>query len=476
MIGYDTTPAATPFGTAIHMDFRSGSLELNTMYASKDFGMEGSNTVMCDRHGNLLFYSNGCEIVNAKAEIMLNGDGINPGLVETEYCIKGNSGSPIIQGVIALPAPGSDSLYYVFSLDLLLPYQDSLEYFALAPEHVYYHVVDMTQDSGYGAVTLKNQVAVNDTFARGGLQAVRHANGKDWWLIVAKSHSNCYFIVPVTEAGVQPPIKQCIGHVWNDFDSETQVTFTPDGKKYIRFNGWNGLNIFDFDAASGALSNPLVINFPNDTIRSVIGAAVSPNSRYLYTCTGKYVYQHDLQASDIAASRIKIATFDGYQNPFPTIFYLAALAPNGKIYISNFSSTYNLHVINKPNCGGLDCELVQHGITLPAYNAASIPNVPHYRQSWYECDSTLIGLHQPLDVMYPVQLFPNPAMDWVGFETETIPQSVLLFDAMGRQLAHPVVSSEAGQVRINTGHLPAGMYWLRFRAAGRDWGGKFVKY
>lgn len=41
--------------------------------------MEGSNTGMCDKEGNLLFYSNGCKVVNAKGEVMQNGDSINPG-------------------------------------------------------------------------------------------------------------------------------------------------------------------------------------------------------------------------------------------------------------------------------------------------------------------------------------------------------------------------------------------------------------
>ncbi|MFN0173159.1 MAG: T9SS type A sorting domain-containing protein [Saprospiraceae bacterium] len=474
-IGYDTTSASVIYGNVIRMDFRESPLNISNIYGVKDFGMEGSNTSMCDKDGNLLFYSNGCKIVNAKGEVMLSGDSINPGVVWDEFCENGG-GSPIRQGVIALPAPEDDSLYYVFNLDFGIPYldQDSI-FFALAPMHLYYQVVDMVQDSGYGAVVQKNQVALADTLARSSLQAVRHANGKDWWVVVPKSHSNCYYVVPVTAEGVQTPQLKCLGHVWNDFDSGTQVTFSPDGKKYVRFNGWNGLNIFDFDAATGDLSNPLNIAFSNDTIRYVIGAAISPNSRYLYICTGLKVYQFDLKADDIESSKIKIATWDGYQNPYPTIFYLAALAPDGKIYISNTSSTYNLHVINKPNCPGVSCELVQHGIVLPSYNFATIPNMPHYRQSYFECDSTLIGAVEVGQVGRKLMVFPNPASEVIHLSLEFGKGEVSIFDATGRAVSHPSPTVADGQLSILIRDLPSGLYFVCFRTEGNIWSGKFVK-
>lgn len=431
IIGYDSS-ILDSIGEAIQINFNESPPHISITNTIHDFHMEGSNTSMSDPEGNLLFYSNGCVIVNAKGEVMQNGDSINPGIIQDNFCSGG--GSPIRQGVIALPAPDSDSLYYVFNLDLDQPYFGHPTYFGIAPQRVYYQKIDMSQDTGLGAVTLKNQIALQDTFARETMSAVRQANGKDWWVIVPKVHTNCYFLIPLTAQGVQPAQLECAGQVWSDDDAGAQATFSPDTKKYIRFNSWNGLNIYDFDHATGDLSNPVQIMFPNDTINYITGVAVSSNSRYLYVCARTRVYQFDLLTSNIEASKIQVAQWDGTYNPYATIFYMAALAPNGKIYISSTSSTLNLHVIEKPNCQGLSCQLVQRGVELPSFNFATIPNLPHYRTSNEECDTTSSSITIIMN-KHTVALYPNPTSGelWINFpEIENTSIDLKIFDLFGR--------------------------------------------
>jgi hypothetical protein len=223
--------------------------------------MEGSNTSMSDATGKLLFYSNGCYIVNAAHQIMENGDSINPGWMQQYYCSEG--GSPYIQGVLALPAPESDQLYYTFVLDMLPTFQGVPNVFGIAPEHLYYNVIDQSANNGLGKVIAKNRIAIQDTFARGNIQATRHANGKDWWVVVPKVQSNCYHVLPITRNGIGNPKLECVGRPWNDTDGGAQALFSPDGRKYVRMNGVNGLHIYDFDNAIGKLSNPMVIDFPD---------------------------------------------------------------------------------------------------------------------------------------------------------------------------------------------------------------------
>jgi Secretion system C-terminal sorting domain/Domain of unknown function (DUF4221) len=472
IIGYDSS-LLDSIGEVILLNFNENPRHVSVINSVYNFWMEGSNTSMSDPEGNLLFYSNGCKIINANGELMPNGDGINPGQIQNFFCPYG--GSPIRQGVIALPAPENDSLYYVFNLDWDQPYLLDTNFFGVAPQRLYYQMVDMTQDSGHGAVTLKNQIAVQDTFARGNISAAWHANGRDWWVIVPKSHTNCYFLVPVTADGVQPAQLKCSGQDWSDDDSGAQATFSPDLKKYIRFNSRNGLNIYDFDNATGDLSNPIQITFPNDTINYIAGVSVSSNSRYLYASARKRVYQFDLQASDIEASKIKVAEWDGTYNPYATIFYLSALAPDGKIYISSTSSTLNLHVIEKPNCPGLSCQLVQRGVELPSYNFATIPNFPHYRMSNAECDTTSNTIETILaDGAFA--LYPNPTKRelWINFpEIGDQVAHLKIFDLLCRLVYQENITQPLS--RIDLSSLRSGNYIYSIQHSGMISSGKIVK-
>jgi Secretion system C-terminal sorting domain len=473
VIGYDQV---APQDEAISLNFNYCPVYISPISTVHNFWMEGSNTSMSDKNGNLLFYSNGCYIVNAEGEKMENGDTINPGLVQTSYCPSG--GSPWAQGVISIPAPGSDSLYYVFNLDMDLPYFMIDTFIGIAPERLFYQVVDISKASGLGRVVAKAQIAVQDTFGRGNIQAVRHANGEDWWIITPKSHSNCYFMTLVTSQGVQPSLLTCSGKIWGDYDTQGQAVFSPDGKKFIRFTPRSGVNIYDFDNKTGSLSNPVSVDMPNDPLTfNVAGVAVSPNSRYLYATALKNAYQFDLQAPDIGASKVLIAEWDGYSDPYPIIFYLAALAPDNKIYIGGTSSHKFLHIIHYPDSAGTQCGFEQRGVSLPSYNFATIPNFPQYRNvpTPLDCDSvttnTEHALLQPL-----IKIYPNPTTGLISIEIAEDPLtlSIDVYDVFGRLLLSKKVEQQDSTVDV--GDFEEGVYIITIRAGkSKIWAEKLIK-
>ena len=373
----------------------------------------GSNSSISDIEGKLLFYTNSCWVANAKFEIMKNGDTINPGAAKFSECDEFYG--PTSPGCVITEYPGRKDYYYIFNIDFDIPYFGIDSFAAFAPQRVMYHIVDMTRDSGKGEVVLKNQIALYDTLGRASLVACRHANKKDFWLIAPKSHTNCYFVFLVDENGVNKPSLQCLGERWSDLDGQGQAVFSPNGQHYARMNKWNGLNIYDFNDSTGQLSSPRPrIMFNQDTFH-VTGLSFSPNSRYLYASPLYKLIQFDMQSSNIEASRIDIAQYDGFRNPYGTVFYLSALAPDGRIYISATSSTYNLHVINKPDCPGKASEIIQHGVTLPGFNFSSIPTQPHYGYppSNYRCDSTLNGVKEDLTSKRLFDVYPTVTKDKV---------------------------------------------------------------
>lgn len=130
-------------GGGILLDFNYFPVGIS--YKQTGLWMDGSNTTMSDESGNLLFASNGCKVINSQGQIMENGDSINPGLIEDIYCYSG--GSPLIQGVIAIPSSEGDSIFYVFNVDFDQPYGQDTSFLGVAPQRLFFQKIDMAQDS-----------------------------------------------------------------------------------------------------------------------------------------------------------------------------------------------------------------------------------------------------------------------------------------------------------------------------------------
>ena len=326
----------------------------------------------------------------------------------------------------------------------------------------------MSLENGLGDVINKNQAILQDTFSDF-LTAVRHGNGRDWWVMVHKNRSNrslCYLLDP---EGLHDPIMQHLGPKWNYQDWVGQSVFSPDGSKYARTNPYNGLNLFDFERCTGTLSNPLVIDLSADSA-SACGVAFSPNSRFLYLSTGTKLFQFDMQAADIAASRQLIGVYDGFLAPFPTTFYQQRLAPDGKIYMAATNGINFLHVINQPDLPGLGCDFIQHGVEMPAYIDVGLPNFPNYRLydlPGSSCDT--LGIDGgPVSSGEPVAeeaaaftVAPNPANDETNIRFgQPFSGDITLLDAMGGVVRHLTIN-ESTLFSLGVGGLPAGIYYLQ---------------
>lgn len=149
----------TSDGQRTMLDFSDDPMEISMVEFATDIAP--TNTTMSDKNGNLLFFSNGCQITNADFEVMENGDTINPGMMQQIYCPSQAINWP--QGVIALPLPESDSLYYVFNLNLEGVYPTP-PYLGIAPRILYGQLIDMTENNRLGRVIEKNMVIKQDTF------------------------------------------------------------------------------------------------------------------------------------------------------------------------------------------------------------------------------------------------------------------------------------------------------------------------
>ena len=290
------------------IDFMTGSPVVTGPFRRMNFYI--TNASITNSSGNLLFFTNGWYIANSANDTMVNGSGLALDSASRGYRQTGLS---IVQGALIVPFDETSQKYYLFHEEYTAP--------ILYPTKLFYTVIDMSLDSGKGAVTLKRQQLLYDTLDYGQITACRHANGRDWWVYVPKIHSDIFYTILSTPYGLSYTT-QNLGFLFRNTDGAGQCLFSPDGTKFARFAIDEGLNCSDFDRCTGTFSN--IRNIPQTAFpawQGCEGLSFSPNSRFLYLSYGTYLYQVDTWDTSLVNSRILIDTYDGYTDPFPTTFF-----------------------------------------------------------------------------------------------------------------------------------------------------------
>ena len=394
-LGYDSYSGTSSFG-GMQFSFPGNTAVLDTH--SRPMWFVFTNAAICNDTGALQFYTNGVYVANALDDTMDNGSGLNPSWYTTQFS---NSGLRIPQAAISVPFPDHDSLYYFFHLtaDYSLPLGRS--------RYLYSSTINMNNNGGLGEVVSKNNVILDDTLFLGAISMTKHGNGRDWFLLVPRWGDDIgYYTFLIT-----PDTIQQINYQLFPFDGTAigQSCFSPDGSKYI-ISYWWGVAFFDFDRCNGTLTFLENKLFPDSAF--CLGASISPNSQYAYITHGGFeLLQYDLQASSIVASEQIVATYDGFQAPagWNTNFWMHQIGPDGKIYINTTSTTKALHTIENPDSAGVACNVQQHSILLPKFNA-TLPNFPNYRLgalAGSSCD-TLTGVSNLPLHEFKLKVYPNP--------------------------------------------------------------------
>ncbi len=368
MYGYSAWAVEDYFGGSV-IDFNA---EPPTIFRQdKEMNFNTTHAVMCDSFGVLKFYTNGIAINDATHNTMVNGSGLSPGEYATQYESEGYF---TLNSAMALPVPNKPNLYMLFHLKI-----EHHPIYILANTTLYLTVVDMDKNDGLGEVVAKNQeLLTNGRF--GIVNAIKHGNGRDWWVYITHEVENNYSYFLLTPDGLQGPFYYSATPSFCCPLSVGQVIFSPDGNKAARYNVQLGVYFYDFDRCTGEFSNPVFIPLPNGDLGG--GIAFSPNSRFFYLVHDpENIYQYDLWANDIENSKVIVAKWDGFFSivGLRTSFLELQLGPDGRIYGNSPNSVAHLHVIDQPNKKGLDCKVLQHSLELPTLNGFTSPHFPNYR-------------------------------------------------------------------------------------------------
>ncbi len=478
---HPSTPYEEQFCTN-HIDFNTVPIGLYGVYGLNDLSTCG--TAFSDKSGSFIFYTDGLSIYNRNYVPMPNGSGLNPGTVANQWISAGIS-YPSIRGVFILPAVGNDSLFYVFHNGVVW---DSVGVLGVFSNCLYYTIVNMNLNAGLGDVTIKNHVIIQDTIiGGGGMAACRHANGRDWWLVVQNAFTNCFHKYLLTPHGLDTLQVQCIGDTLHFNQDRGSNTFAPDGSKYVWSNPFERLSILDFDRCTGEFSNfrriYVVDSLTEADSTTVIadGVSISPNSRFLYLSTGSELRQYDLQASDIAGSEIVIA--NTYKDEEGYTLWLSQLAPDGKIYINQFKADTALHVIHNPDQAGFNCNFERKAIHLPCLDPYTLPYYPNYLLgplSGSGCDTLDLSISEQKKEKQ-LNVYPNPATVFVtidyGFTNWNKGNVELqIINGIGQLMYEGKLPPYSGFQKVNVGSFARGIYLVTLKQQGQVIGNAwFVK-
>ena len=345
------------FGNGAGLDFSSGvpvpltNGQINTL--------EGCAVISDPEDGRLLFYTDGVTVWDATHRPMPNGNDL-----------KGHWTSA--QSALIVPNPGDTNIFYVFTAGA------GFYHTANDPNNgVRYSVVNMQLNGGRGDVIEKNIELLERGRGVEMLNATRHCNGRDYWVVAHELKSNRFFMYLVTPGGITDSVITSIGSVLSgDLGALSMGKFSPNGKMLaVATPGEQTLELYDFDNASGRLLNYRLI--ASDWY--YYGPEFSPDNSKLYVASlarltePDFLYQFDLNAGDIQAirnSRYQLhreeGRWDGAQ---------CQLGPDNRIYVS-FRSRYRLGVINFPNVEGAGANYQHNGVQLAGRTTSyGLPNL-----------------------------------------------------------------------------------------------------
>ncbi|MCU0434312.1 MAG: gliding motility-associated C-terminal domain-containing protein [Bacteroidia bacterium] len=341
------------FGTQAALDFNSGTPV--SVSGSAINTTEGCASIS-DAAGSLLFYTDGVLIWNRNNQVMN----------QSSTFLLGSPSST--QSAIIVPMPGSGTQYYVFTAD-------QGGYFG-PNQGVHYSVVDMTLNGGLGGITTLNTLLLAPP-ATEKLSACRHNNCTDYWVITHSFGDNQFQAFQVTANGILPPVLSNVGtpHLNNSLQTIESIGYlkiSPNRQRLaVTVYGLPGFaEVFDFDASTGIVSNPLVtINANSQSgVEGFYGLSFSPNSNLLYVAFAgipsqpNALFQFDLSSgtsAGILASQqtIAVAAFSA-----TSVFGALQLGPDGKIYLTNY--TNQLDAVNNPDVPGAGCNFQSGAVTL----------------------------------------------------------------------------------------------------------------
>lgn len=360
------------FGNHAGLDFTSGSPVAIT--TSID-AIEGCASVS-DTSGNLLFYTEGMNVYDKAGTLMPSG-----------VSIVAFPPLSTAQGAAIVPMIGNANKYYVFSLQE-----------AGGRGYLAYSVIDMTLNSGLGDVEATARgIMIDSGFSE--QMTVVSGNSNNIWVMVHKTPTKKFYAYSVTSSGLSSaPVISTTGTLVSPIAYSSGVMKVAHGRNKIVTACIYGLELYDFNATTGVVSNCQVIND-----KQTYGAEFSPDDTKLYiqqlqSTSGTYQLNVSLSTTaDIIASKTLLHSSYGQTD--------LKLGPDGKIYLDSDYYSASIACITAPNITGTGCNFVGNYMSLAA-GTKTFVGFPSEYIRYVPVTTAVQGVKMPDAV---IKAIPNPS-------------------------------------------------------------------
>jgi hypothetical protein len=317
-----------------------------------------------DPLGNLLFYTDGITVWDRNHDTMPNGTGLMGGFSST-------------QSALIVPFPFSTSKYYIFTTPML-PLNYGLNF----------SIVDMQLNNGFGDVVAdsKNTLLLENIGEK--VTSVLHANGHDVWVITHTRNSNDFYAFLVSQSGITPiPVISSLGSFYPADAFIGHIKPSQKGDKIVVSNTqYFMIDMFDFNRATGELSNFYSMNELLPPFPQIYGIEFSQNDSLLYLTEILLVNNNTIYQIELSSEVVTVLD----QTTFDPKYGALRSGPDGKIYLARPSAEY-IDVIHHPNLAGLDCNYDDRAIEFPE-NIRSASGLPsHCLYSFFLPNTQILG-------------------------------------------------------------------------------------
>ncbi|MCZ2248046.1 MAG: T9SS type A sorting domain-containing protein [Bacteroidia bacterium] len=423
--------------------------------------------------GKLLFYTNGYCVMDINGNIIANGDSLSP----TAYSLQNwYSGLNFPQSTLIFQHKLDSSLYTMVHTSL----ENGSAQFG--PLKVWRSEFKVNTDSSISVIE-KNIVILTDTIEFMGITACKHANGRDWWVLIknqfsTKTHLLLFTPDTMISSLIETPASPL-------FDNGALKVFSPNGNYYATYASHaGGVRIYNFDRCAGALSLISQIPDPDNASSAGFGISFSPTERFLYFNNLYSIYRVDMQSSLLPSDVELVYNYTPFMDSafgYYNVFHVMELSNDGKLYISGSGSCRYYCTIDNPDAIDIaDIGYHHFEFQIPYFNNHTYTNHANYTLgplAGSPCDTLGLGKKGLLNNSIAIEIYPNPNKG--NFAVNYSPQAesgmLYIYDMNGHVVFNEYIAPWSNIKNINLEHkLSNGIYALMLTFGKQTALAKFV--